>query len=265
MSDWTTLHRELDAWHAQGRRATLWCRDDDATRDTPALRRLLAVAERHRVPLALATIPALLDPSLLSVLRECPIATVVQHGYAHRNHAPASERSCELGAHRPLQACLAELARGRETLAEAFGERFVSVLVPPWNRIDDSVVAALPDGGLHGLSTFAPRTTARPVAGVLQCNTHVDVISWRSGRTFVGEARALARLVEHLQARRSGDADPGEATGLLTHHLDLGDDAWCFIDALFARTHGHPAADWLDVAQIFGPSPVKARAGPPAT
>ena len=31
-ADWDQLDRELDAWRASGRRATLWCRDDAAVR-----------------------------------------------------------------------------------------------------------------------------------------------------------------------------------------------------------------------------------------
>ena len=50
-----------------------------------------------------------------------------------------------------------ELARGRDTLRRSFGERFAAVLVPPWNRIGDAIVARLPDIGLRGLSTFGPR------------------------------------------------------------------------------------------------------------
>jgi hypothetical protein len=37
-------------------RATLWWRDDDAERDSPQLRRLLAIARAHRVPIAIAAI-----------------------------------------------------------------------------------------------------------------------------------------------------------------------------------------------------------------
>src|SRR5262245_19270468 len=64
MTAWATLADELDAWGADGRRATLWWRDDDACSDSAELRRMLAVAERHRAPLTLAAIPADLEASL---------------------------------------------------------------------------------------------------------------------------------------------------------------------------------------------------------
>jgi peptidoglycan/xylan/chitin deacetylase (PgdA/CDA1 family) len=252
MSDWHDLDRELDAWRIAGRRATLWCRDDDATRDTPALATLLRIAKTHAVPVALAVIPAQMQADLIDAMHAASQVRVLQHGFAHRNHASPSEKRCELGAQRSLPAVLAELEAGREALARAFGRAYLPVLVPPWNRIHASVVAALPRAGFSGLSTFAPRAAPYPAPGVVQCNTHVDLVDWRGGRTFVGASHAIASTVEHLAARREGRVDAGEATGILTHHLDLGDDAWTFLEALFARTRDHAAVAWLAAERVFG-------------
>lgn len=248
---WQRLARELDAWRDSGRRATLWCRDDDACRDSAALRRLLGIARDMQIPVALAAIPAALEASLADAVTASELATVVQHGYAHRNQAPAGARKWELGAHRPVSAIVAELDEGRAVLARVFGERFAPVLVPPWNRIAPEVVRQLPDAGFRGLSTFGPRPGTHPAPGLLQCNTHVDLIAWRSGRVFVGEDRATERLVEHLKARREGAADPAEPSGLLAHHLDLDEAGWRFLADLMARTRGHAAAEWLDVRAAF--------------
>ena len=251
MNPWQPLDDELARWRDAGRVATMWLRDDDACRDSPALRRLVTIASARSVPVAIAAIPALLEPTLADAVAGCRVATIVQHGYAHRNHAPAGERNWELGAHRPLAQCVDELRAGRERLASAFGERFVAALVPPWNRIDASVVEALPSAGLHGLSTFGPLAARSPAPGVVRCNAHVDVIAWRSGRTFVGAARATALLVEHLAARRRGEADAEEATGLLTHHLDMSEPAWQFVDELLQRTQCHDAVRWLAASELF--------------
>src|SRR5216684_8019215 len=69
-ADWLDLERELDAWRAAGRSATLWWRDDDAVRPTPALDRLLAIAAG--VPLALAVIPGPTGAPLAERLVSCP-------------------------------------------------------------------------------------------------------------------------------------------------------------------------------------------------
>lgn len=252
MTHWAALDRELDLWGERSRRATFWWRDDDACRDCAELQRLLDIARSARVPIALAAIPAALEPSLVAAVAAAKQASVVQHGFAHRSHAPAGARNWELGAHRPISAIVAELRQGRAILDRAFGGRGAAVLVPPWNRIAPEVVVHLPEAGFRGLSTFGPRSAAQPVAGLTQCNTHVDLIAWRSGRAFVGADRAVERVVDHLRARREGRADATEPTGILTHHLDLDDAGWRFLTDLVARTRAHGAVDWIDVGTAFG-------------
>ena len=251
MSAWQRLDDELDAWRAAGRRATLWCRDDDASRDSPALRRLLEIARAAGVPVALAVIPAALERDLVETVARSGIATVVQHGYAHRNHAPPQSRKWELGSHRPVGTTLAELAQGLGALRLNFAERFAPVLVPPWNRIDASVVARLAEVGFHGLSCLGARSAARPVPGIAQCNVHVDLIAWRRERAFVGVEAAAERLAEHLRARRDGSVDASEPSGILTHHLDMSAAGWQFLADLMARTRERGAL-WLDARAAFG-------------
>jgi hypothetical protein len=251
VSAWRRLDRELDCWDAAGRQADLWCRDDDACRDSPALARLFDVALGGNVPVALAVIPALIEPSLDDAVAKAKIATVVQHGYAHRNHAAPGARNWELGSHRPVAESIAELALGRDRLQQRFGPRFVPVLVPPWNRIDSGVIDLLPGARFLGLSTFGPRPKQNPVAGLVQCNTHIDLVAWRRDRAFIGVEPALDRVVAHLAARREGTADPAEPTGILTHHLDFDAAAWTFFEDLVARTRQHGAATWVDVRTAF--------------
>ena len=251
MSVWETLDAELEQWRAGDRPATLWWRDDDACRDTAALGRMFAIAETEEVPVTLATIPALLEPSLVAAVAKTRFVGIVQHGYAHRNYAPPGARNWELGAHRPMALIVTELAEGRAALATHFGSRFLPVIVPPWNRIDAEGVAQLPSAGFLGLSSFAPRGVACPVPGIEQVNAHVDLIAWKRGRAFIGVASAINRIVEHLRMRREGSVDPAEPTGLLTHHLDLGPDAWQFVADLVPRTRAH-GARWLDVNAVFG-------------
>ena len=251
MSAWQKLDDELDAWRAAGRRATLWCRDDDACRDSAALRRLLEIAHGAGVPVALAVIPAALEKSLVEAVTRSDIATVVQHGYAHRNYALPQSRKWELGSHRPVGTTLAELEQGLGALRLGFGERFSAVLVPPWNRIDAGVAARLVEAGFHGLSCLGPRSAARPVPGIAQCNVHVDLIAWRRERAFIGVDAAVERLAEHLRARREGSVDASEPSGILTHHLNMSAAGWRFLADLMARTRERGAL-WLDARAAFG-------------
>ena len=97
MATWQDLDRELEAWLAAGRTATLWWRDDDATQPTPALARLLALAARFGQPLHLAVIPAQLDAGVAGALAGRSEVRVLQHGYAHIDHiASAGQGAAEL-------------------------------------------------------------------------------------------------------------------------------------------------------------------------
>ncbi|HEY0837694.1 MAG TPA: polysaccharide deacetylase family protein, partial [Azospirillum sp.] len=204
-----------------------------------------ALAARAGVPLALAVVPAHATAGLVQAVAESPHVTVLQHGWAHADHAAPGGKKIELGGTHPPDSVLAELAAGRERLAALFGARFVPALVPPWNRIAPPVAERLTAFGFTGLSTFKPRTAP------FQVNTHVDPVDWRDGGCFAGEAAALDAALAHLRTRRSGVVDPAEPTGLLTHHLAMDDATWAFTERFVDETRGHPAARWVATVEIF--------------
>ncbi|TDQ86433.1 hypothetical protein A8950_0125 [Dongia mobilis] len=254
-ADWDDLARECDRWAEAGAQPTLWWRDDDAVADSPALRQLMAVAQ---VPVALAVIPLAperpLQPSLDEALAAWPAASVLQHGIAHRNRAAASAKKSEFppadpsdpSAARMAAEIAAGLTAGRAALERAFGPRFLPVLTPPWNRLAPVWAGSLPGLGFRGLSRFGePPYAARPaIAGLREIDTHVDVIDWRGGGGFLGEAACLGRLAGHLAARRAGAARRDQPTGLLTHHLVHDAATWRFLENLqdWLARRGNPAS-----------------------
>ncbi|MFQ6022929.1 MAG: polysaccharide deacetylase family protein [Acidiferrobacterales bacterium] len=251
---WALLDHELDCWATVGRVATFWWRDDDAVRCTPALDRLLALSRKMDVPIALAVIPSLARRELSHCLGAYPHTRVLQHGYAHRNYAPAGMKATEFDLHRPRRRVIAELLRGSERLNRLFPDQVLPILVPPWNRIDRALLSELPRLGLSGLSTFRARDTTEAVPGLRQANCHVDLIDWRHTGHFVGWDRALGEVVAHLEARRAEQVDPDEPTGLLTHHLDHDRECWHFLEAFLNRTQKHLAVHWLDAREAMWPA-----------
>lgn len=249
--DWSDLDAELDRWAAAGRNATLWWRDDDAAQPTPALKRLIALARDKRAIVHLAVIPARLSSDLAPLLVAEPYVRVLQHGYAHVDHAPAGAGSWELGDHRRRQVILAELGEGHRILKDAAGEHFLPVLVPPWTRIADNLVAHIPEAGLVALSLEGARQRHFAAPGVQTLNAHCDPIKWKGGPRFTGTGKALDEIVKHLAARRTGLADADEPTGLCTHHLDHDADTWVFVERLIAAVAAHPAARWIDLAEVM--------------
>ncbi len=234
MSNWQVLERELEHWRAAGRTAELWWRDDDAADVGPELDRLLDLQRETEMPLALAIVPAHATEALAARLAVEPGVDLLQHGYAHVNHAmPGEGKKIELGLHRPAMIVLGELGTGWLALERLFGNRPLSVMVPPWNRIAPALVPTLPEIGFTGLSTFGARPRAQPVRGLRQINTHVDLIDWKAERGFAGEEACLAVLVTSLARSRT---DSGEPVGLLSHHLAMDGRAWDFLRSFWERT-----------------------------
>jgi len=250
---WESLAEELDRWAGTGRVATFWWRDDDAVAPTDALGRLLGLASRAGVPLALAVIPGRLHPTLAECLSDAPLVRVIQHGFDHTNHAKGKGPggASELFLGRGLAAIRADLAAGLRCLETAFPERFAPVLVPPWNRIDPDIVGVLPVLGYRGLSTFGPRPSAMPAPGLIQINAHCDPVRWKEGRRYAGLAACLNAIVGQLRKNRLGPVGTAEPVGLLTHHLDLDDGAWKFTAELIDRVTCHPAAAFAAVDALF--------------
>lgn len=256
---WQRLEDELDTWAAAGRDIRIWWRDDDATAPSAALARLLDVAAARRAPLSLAVIPAQAEAALATMLRDHPAATaVLQHGFAHENHAGPSDKKCELVSPAERPAVIEELRRGREALRGLFAARFQSVLVPPWNRLSEALVARLPELGFSALSTYRPRRAAMAAPGLVQVNCHLDLLRWRPTRGFLGTEAALDLLVDHLADKRLGRADPAEPSGLLSHHRVHDAATWEFLDRLLARLNAHPAVRLLPAEAVFAPAPSEA-------
>ena len=94
---WQWLGRELDSWAEADKTAQFWWRDDDATEPSGALDKLAGFSSSWNIPLALAVIPTRLAPELIDFLHDRSLVVILQHGYAHENHAPPGQRKLELG------------------------------------------------------------------------------------------------------------------------------------------------------------------------
>lgn len=240
-ADWSPLISALDGWHAQGRVARFWLRDDDAVEPTPALDRLLDLCGRHGVPATLAVIPAYAGEALATQIQGRGVE-IALHGWSHKNHAPSDQKKQELGSHRPADIVLGELAEGIHRLGALFGRQFVPVLVPPWNRIDKALLPHLGGIGVIGLSVFGPEKAS----GLPTVNTHADIMDWHGTRGCRPAPDIMADIVKRL-----GEMESGGTMGLLTHHLVHDEAAWAFIDGVLAATAGHPACRWCGLRELL--------------
>lgn len=245
--DWTIFVGELDRLAEQNATVSFWLRDDDAVAPTQALERLFTVADG--VPLALAVIPSGATPELADRVAAENDCAVLQHGFAHTNHAAPDERKSELGDDRPLVRVLDELHTGHARLQELFAERALPVLAPPWNRIADDVAADLSTLGITGLSRFG--AVRRQWPGLRQANTHIDPIDWRGTRGHLGDTAVLGDLLGEVRRRHVDRTLRDEPIGILTHHLVVDEAGWSFLARFISETRRHPAVLWRHPAQLF--------------
>jgi peptidoglycan/xylan/chitin deacetylase (PgdA/CDA1 family) len=240
---------ELQRWRDQGLTLPVWWRDDDATKPSPELERLLQIASEFEAPLHLAVIP---EPASLELANRLGAASgvfVLTHGWRHKNHAPADRKKAEFGADRPVSTMLEEIDLGRQRLAGLFGPRSLPVFTPPWNRIAPELIGNLASVGFKAISTFTPRTARYAAKGLLSVNTHLDPIAWKSGGSLLDPALLDAQLTRELEARRLGLADKAEPYGLLTHHLVHDEHVWAFTGELLELLAKSGAAVWTSPLQ----------------
>jgi hypothetical protein len=227
------LAAELKAWAAAGLTPRLWWRDDDAVDVTPALKQLTHLTGDNGIAVLLAVIPAHATDALANHVALFRHLEPCVHGWAHENHEPAGTKRAELGAARPLQDVVADIARGVERLEVLFGAHLRHALVPPWNRMRDDLVPHLAQTGIRAFSTF----THELLAPRCQANTHVDVMDW-STRTGKPVDMVLAELATALAVSRNGG---GYEIGVVTHHLVHDGTAWQACKALAALD----GVDWV--------------------
>jgi hypothetical protein len=242
--DWQQLDQELDRWHEAGLTLPLWWRDDDAVAPSPALDRLASLAQRLDFPVHLAVIPKDATKALADQVHTNPYLIPVVHGWAHFSHASPDDKKAEFGAHRSLAEMRAEAMQGLACLSDLFGPRLMPVFVPPWNRIAPQLVTELAGLGYLALSTFTPRLARLAAPGLVQVNTHLDPIAWKTGRGLVNPDTLINQIVRQLADRRTGQADNDEPYGILTHHLVHDDAIWGFTETLLTRLIAGPARRW---------------------
>ena len=94
-----------------------------------------------------------MSSSLVDAVLNSPLTSVLQHGYAHRNHAAPGKLKLELGGEREPESIHNDLRHGFELMQSRFDESFCPVLVPPWNRIDTRILDQLAGYGIGPLVT----------------------------------------------------------------------------------------------------------------
>ncbi|MBH68293.1 MAG: polysaccharide deacetylase [Rhodospirillaceae bacterium] len=244
------LHLELNEWSKNSYVAQIWWRDDDLHKPTAALDFLLKASSTLPFKPLLAVIPSLTSKDLCSILTGSGLAVGV-HGFRHVNHEGNHEKKSEFGPSRRLQDQIDDVKNARQALYELLGESVFDCFVPPWNRLNNSLIPHLPILGLSSLSTFGGRKSKQPCPGLLQINTHVDIIDWKSKRAFIGGESMAAQISNHLTQIRSKFSSKPEPLGLLSHHLQMKKEDWLEFQTVCFALENHPAAYLTNPHELF--------------
>jgi hypothetical protein len=238
---WVWLELELRRWRAAGRYATLWWRDDDARSASPQLDRLLSAAEG--TPLTLAVIPDGDLAALAVRLADATGVSVVQHGVDHENRRLGREAGEFPHDWRRIRVAT-QVRAGWKRLSALPGA--LQMYVPPWNDVHPELPAVMEDCSYIGWSAWG-QTVGEAVPR--RVDAHLDLMRWKGGERFRGEARFLADLRRLLVLRRRTQSW-GAPIGLLTHHLVHDEPAWNFLRRFTAWSAARPDVVWRSLPQL---------------
>ena len=243
-SDWFNFERELDKWGQAGSQACFWWRDDDLEAPGPRFQRLLEL--RRDAPLSLAVIPKMAKPQIAKSIGACKEIDIIQHGFAHKNYETAPSKRSEFGINRTCTQVHRDLSIGKKILSDIFGTQFLPVIAPPWNRIAMIHSRCLVDLDFHAISGFGKQE----VSCLQNINTHIDPISWKKNRAFKGARIVLENTVRTLKMKRK-NAEYSSPTGLLTHHKQMDEDNWRFIDQFIVTLQSNPHVTLKSIREIM--------------
>jgi peptidoglycan/xylan/chitin deacetylase (PgdA/CDA1 family) len=147
-----------------------------------------------------------------------------QHGWRHINWQREGKKS-EFGEQRPFEKQWRDLYQGKQKMQEIFGEHFVPVFSPPWNRLAPATLRILQELNFQAVSVAGPLPRAVRSCGTMP-NFKVQIdLHTRKGKNGAADYDALVEELGTLLARR----DP---VGIMIHHQRMTRFAFEFMDEL---------------------------------
>lgn len=126
----------------------LFIRNDDVWTIGSSFRNFFNVMLQNNIPVIYGVVPGRLDETMADFLRKAKesqpeLVDIVQHGFMHRNYAPAGERRYEFGSRRSYQEQLEDIHSGMRILHERFGDLLTPGFIPPYHAYDTHTIDAI--------------------------------------------------------------------------------------------------------------------------
>ncbi|MFW5733850.1 MAG: polysaccharide deacetylase [Oceanidesulfovibrio sp.] len=231
----------LELW-PEGSGPRIFFRADDIAVPRERCERLFTIFHKHAAPLDAAVTPAWVSipraEGLLALAHGPARVDFHVHGWRHVNHEPTEAgepgqkppKKCEFGQSRPRDSKKADLETARARIAGLFGESFLPVFTPPWNRCDGESLELLWELGFAGVSRDGGATPpAQPP--LVELPVLVDLHTRKEDDPEAGMEALLAEIAAGLEH---------PVCGVMIHHQRMNESAGFFLDMLIRVLAGFP-------------------------
>ncbi len=208
---------------------TVFFRADDVGAGGRAFQALCNIFREHRVPVAMAVVPAWLSSARIRQLfQDAPAEDGLwgwhQHGWRHVNWQRSGKKS-EFGRQRPFEKQWRDIWQGRQKMHEIFGDDVIPIFTPPWNRLSPATLKILRELGFCGVSLSDPLPRgSRSNSQLLNLRVHIDLHT-RKASNGDSDYELLLRQLGSQLARK-------EPLGIMVHHKCMTLFAFEFLHAL---------------------------------
>jgi len=229
-------------------RPNLFFRADDIGAGGRAFQALCRLFRDHHIPLAMAVVPAWLTGIRAEQLfAAAPLGESLwgwhQHGWRHVNCQRTGEKS-EFGEQRPAEKQSRDIWLGLKKMNEIFGEHFVPVFTPPWNRLPTATLRILQELNFKAVSMTRPfPSSMKPAIGLKNLRIQLDL---HTRKAKDGHADFLALLGE-----LSGLMAKKEPIGIMLHHQRMPLFAFEFLNELMHLLKHQVGARFLSFADLL--------------
>lgn len=230
-NDWLDRLTQTIQQTSTNHTAHVFFRADDIGAGGRAFEALCQLFRRHNVPLGMSVVPAWLSATRKRQLFECapleePLWGWHQHGWRHVNWQRSGKKS-EFGEHRPLEKQWRDIWQGRQKMLSIFGEQFLPVFTPPWNRLSGCTLKILHQLDFKAVSVTKPlpKSTKNPL-GLGNLRVPLDL--------HTRKAKDGAKDFEDLLTELAALLGRKEPAGIMIHHQRMTVFAYQFLDALLA-------------------------------
>lgn len=213
----------LQDFKDQGITPKLWFRDDDICTDSPNFR-LLMQSAKHGFPMLFGAVPYRLkfsDAELkyINALPENVFFCV--HGFNHINRAeqaPLSEFPAELNAEQGHR----EISYGVEKVSSTFGNKYLSIFIPPWNYIAPNHISSLQQSGIKCVSGSTDLQLDFGESNLKSLPINLDILNYGEDIWFnLKSNEELDALLYGLLTQWHANENFEQPIGLLSHHTSM--------------------------------------------